>query len=67
MNHSEVQKLWRRLRRQGFTIELTAGNHYRITHPRMRGAVFAPSTPSDCHSMANVAAKIRRAMKEIIT
>lgn len=68
MNHSEANKLWRRLRRQGFTIEHTPGNHIRITHPHMAGTVFAPATPSDVASLRNVTAKIRRRLtKESLT
>ena len=62
MSHRETEQLWRRLRRQGFTVERTEGGHYRITHPSMASPVFGPSTPSDTHSLRNLQAKLRRAM-----
>lgn len=67
MNHNEANKLWRRLRRQGYTVESTAGNHIRITHPNMTKTVFAPSTPSDIASLRNVAAKLKRAIRRPLT
>lgn len=60
---NEAEKLWRQLRRQGFSVERTNGDHMRITHPAMRGPVFAASTPSDHHTMQNIQAELRRAMK----
>lgn len=61
MNRREANQLWRRLRRQGFVVERTGGDHMRITHPKVSGIqVFAASTPSDSHAKRNVLATIRR-------
>lgn len=63
-NRAEAEKLWRQFRRQGFTVERTNGDHMRITHPAMHGPVISSSTPSDWHSLRNLQAQVRRAMKE---
>lgn len=63
MTRNEANKLWRRLRRQGFLVERTKGDHYQITRHDMHRTVFAPSTPGDIASLRNVVAKIRRSLK----
>lgn len=63
----EADKLWRRLRRQGFTVERTNGGHVRITHPAMHQPVFTSATPSDARSLNNVVALLRRTLKESLT
>lgn len=60
---NEADKLWRLLRRQGFTVERTNGDHIRITHPNMDRMVFAPSTPSDYYSLLNVKMRLKRHTK----
>lgn len=66
MSHkAEADKLWRQLRRQGFTIERTNGDHVRITHPAMARMVFAPSTPSDYYSLLNVQMRLKRETKKL--
>ena len=61
---NEADKLWRRLRQEGFRVTKTGGQHICIRHPAMTGKVFAPSTPSDKRSLTNVRAKLRRAMRK---
>lgn len=63
----EADKLWRRLRRQGFTVEMTNGGHIRITHAAMPKPVFASATPSDARSLNNVVALLRRTLRETLT
>lgn len=64
MTHTtEADKLWRQLRRQGFTVEHTKGGHIRITRSDMRRPVFAAATPSDARSLSNVEAQLRRATR----
>ena len=59
---SEMNKLARKLEKQGFTVAKKKGGHWKITHPRMARAVFAPASPSDPRSLRNVEAKIKRLM-----
>ena len=44
----------------GWGVEMTGGNHLKLTHPRA-GVVYAALTPSDHRSRRNLAAQIRRA------
>jgi predicted RNA binding protein YcfA (HicA-like mRNA interferase family) len=50
----------RRLKKEGFLVGQTRGGHLRFEHPEMQGAVFAPSTPSDLRSIANLCALLKR-------
>ena len=59
---NEMNKLARKLAKAGFTITKKKGGHWKIEHPRLKQAVFAPATPSDGRSIKNVEAKIRRLM-----
>lgn len=68
MTHTtEAGKLWRLLRRQGFTVQRTKGGHVAITHVDMARPVFASSTPSDKRSLINAMAKVRRATGRTLT
>ncbi len=60
---STMKEVRRTLERDGFTIIKTRGGHWRICHPRMKGPVFAPDTPSDHRGIKNLMATIRRKMK----
>jgi hypothetical protein len=60
MSHSEMEKVRRRLRRQGFVTTLTGRGHWRVAHPLMRGVVFTSGSPSDRRSIKNLRAQIRR-------
>ena len=60
---SHMKELRRVLERRGFTLRVTRGGHLRIEHPDMDGPVFGPSTPSDCRSVKNLLATIRRKMR----
>lgn len=56
---SEVQKLLRELRRQGFETTMTKGGHYRVT--KGEHMVHMPATPSDFRSMKNTLSHLRKA------
>jgi hypothetical protein len=59
-----MRKIQRELTREFpfAVIEHTGGNHFRLTLPNGR-SVFAPATPSDCRSLRNVRAEVRRALR----
>jgi len=59
---SNMKEVRRVLVRDGFTVIKTRGGHWRISHPRMKGPVFAPDTPSDHRGIKNLMAIIRRKM-----
>lgn len=50
-------------REHGFTVRQTSGGHLRLSK---RGCppVFAPSTPSDCRSVKNTLAQLRRVERQ---
>ncbi len=60
---SQMKEIRRALEARGFTVRKTRGGHWRIEHPQMDGPVFAPSTPSDCRSVKNMLATVRRKMR----
>lgn len=60
---SHKNEILRWLDRQGFTCSRTRGGHLRIIHPRMSGAVYAPSTPSDHRGAKNMMALLRRKLR----
>lgn len=60
---SQMKELRRVLEREGFTTTKTRGGHWRIEHPDMDGAVFAPDTPSDHRGLKNLRSLIRRKMR----
>ena len=49
---------------KGWTIDLTNGDHVRLTHPDAANPVFAAKTPSDSRTIRNIRGDLRRAMKE---
>jgi hypothetical protein len=53
----------RRLEAQGWSVELTRGNHLVCRHPKARHPVFSGTTPSDHRSFKNLTAQLRRALK----
>lgn len=57
---SQMKEVRRALTRAGFTATKTRGGHWRFEHPRMRGPVFAPDTPSDHRGIKNLMAMLRR-------
>jgi hypothetical protein len=56
---SEQTALLRALERQGWTVELRRSGHYRCLGPAGQ-IYFAASTPSDCRSLLNARAALRR-------
>lgn len=57
---SDLRILVRRLRRQGWTAEITKGGHRRFTSPEGE-VVFGPFSPSDHRAIRNMVARLRRA------
>jgi hypothetical protein len=55
-----MTKLIRRLVRAGYRIEMSGGNHYRISGKGMRRPVYASGSPSDGWAIRKVTAEIRR-------
>ena len=55
-----MREVIRSLRRHGFTVTTTKGNHIRIERPDMSGPVFYGSTPSDRRGLKNLYGHIRR-------
>jgi len=60
---AQMKELRRALEREGFTTTKTRGGHWRIEHPNMIGAVFAPDTPSDYRGAKNLKSLLRRKMR----
>lgn len=56
----ETERLVRDLRAQGFTVELTGGNHWKVWKPGEEGCAFMSYTPSDHRSVKNAITKLRR-------
>lgn len=60
MASKAVRQLIRELEKQGWTVELTKGNHYKATPPGSKLGVYFPSTPSDWRSLKNVLSELRK-------
>lgn len=56
---SEVRKLVRQLRREGWAAEFRGSSHILLTHPSGQTLTLA-SSPSDRRWLANVRADVRR-------
>ena len=48
---------------QGWEVGISGGCHYKLTHPRIKGAVFAAYTPSDGRSVMNARSVIKQKMR----
>jgi hypothetical protein len=59
---ARMKEVRRQLERNGFDAVKTRGGHWKISHPRMDGPVFASDTPSDHRSLKNLASMLRRKM-----
>ena len=57
---NEMAKYWRQLSFDGYSVENTRGGHVRITHPNIKGAIFAAATPSNWRSLQNLLALLKR-------
>jgi len=44
-----TNQLVRKLRKQGFTVTLGGGGHWRCTHPDREGLVFFSASPQRAH------------------
>jgi hypothetical protein len=53
-------ELQRFAERDGSTVRRTNGGHLRLTHRQATAPVFASSTPSEHHALANALAQMRR-------
>ena len=60
---SQKNDVLRWLQSHGFSCSRTRGGHLRIVHPSMKGAVFAPTTPSDHRGAKNMMALLRRKLR----
>ena len=63
MSRKQVAELIRWAERNGWSVELTSGDHLRYTHPAVKGPVFGASTPSDHRAVRNQKALMRRVMR----
>lgn len=60
MSKKDNGELVKDLRRQGFTVELTNGNHWKVSHPERRGIAFMSFTPGDHRSIKNAMRELRK-------
>lgn len=58
---SETKQLLRKLRKLGWQVDKTQGQHYRCVSPVTGEAVIFSSTPSDHRNLKNIKADLRRA------
>jgi hypothetical protein len=61
--HKEMRGILRGLRKQGYVIAVSGGNHYRIEHPDMAGPVFTSTTPSSFRHKQYLLAALKRARR----
>lgn len=59
----DIRKLAKRLRKQGWTVEVR--DHITWWPPNGRDPVFTGSTPSDWRAMRNIEAKLKRRGAEL--
>lgn len=64
MSNGHVLKFYREFTKQGWQYEVTAGSQIRLTHPQVRGFVMCSLTPSDHRAKRNIAAFLRRALRD---
>ena len=58
----DMRKLIKELKPEGWTAELTRGDHIALVHPRY-GKVFCSQTPSDRRALQNIRQEIRAAQR----
>jgi hypothetical protein len=58
----EMKQLMAWAQEQGWCVTLSSSNHYKLTHPSVKGAVFTSYTPSDGRSVLNARSMIKRKM-----
>ena len=59
---SEIRKLFKELKRRGWTIS-TGGKHYKVRHP-LGGFISVSVSPSDHHAYNNILKDIKHLEKE---
>jgi predicted RNA binding protein YcfA (HicA-like mRNA interferase family) len=59
-----IRDIIKAAQRQGWTVTMTGGNHYRFKSPA-GPVVFTASTPSDWRAIRNIVARLRRAGLDI--
>ena len=59
MSASDYRRLFKKLRKAGFTIGKTSKGHYKVTSPDGK-ALITPGTASDHRSLMNFKADLRR-------
>jgi predicted RNA binding protein YcfA (HicA-like mRNA interferase family) len=62
MRKKDVEQFLRVLRRDGWRVERTNGEHWKLTPPGSGRMVFTGSTPSDHRAIKNLKAECRRAV-----
>jgi hypothetical protein len=60
---TRMREFLRLARRLGWRAERTGRDHYRLTHPDARRAVYTGSTPSCRRAWRNALAAMRRALR----
>lgn len=61
---SDMKKLCRELRQQGWVVGRTKSSHIRLIPPEGGQIVIASSTPSDYHAIRNTRALCARVLKQ---
>lgn len=46
----------------GYKVTVSRANHFKLTHEKVDGAIYASSTPSDVNTLRNVKANMRRCL-----
>lgn len=60
----DTRALLRKLRRAGFTVEMTSGGHWRVSHPDERECVIQSRTACDPRAFSNFKCQLKRAFGE---
>lgn len=59
-SNKETAKIVKELRRQGWEVTKTNGNHWKAVSPHGKGVCFFPSTPGEGRSIQNTRAHLKR-------
>lgn len=59
-NKKEMRQLVRELRKEGYEVTVTSGQHYCVRKDGTGPAVFMPQTPSDFRGLHRVHSKLKR-------
>lgn len=55
-----ISKIQRDLRRSGYIVSKTKGDHFKVTHPTKPGMVFMAGTPGDVRAEKNARSMLHR-------